>query len=334
MKIKTKYLKVLALLGLVAIFLAACASTTSSGTLKAPTVGPYAWIYSIFGRPLQNIMLAVEGKIGGTNGAGWAIALITLVVQLVVMPLRLNSSYKMTKQQEKMQRLQPQLQLVQKAMKTEGITQPQQMELSQLQMKVYKENNLSMMGGMGCLPLLIQLPIMMGIYQAVAYSDQLAKASFYGISLSQRSVVLTIIATALYVLQGYLSMIGIPEQQKQAMRMTLVLSPAMTFFISISSSGALALYFLAGGIVIVIQQLITTFIVMPKVKKEVAAELKEQPFKEVVNQEVIDNILGNNNATNNTSSVSANTAKQEELHQDLRKRNAGKQQRPNKKDNN
>lgn len=327
MKRKNKYFKVLALLAFVAIFMTACATRTEHGALTAPTSGPYAWIYNVFGRPLQNIMLFVESKIGGSNGAGWAIALITLVVQFIVMPLRLNSSYKMTKQQEKTQKLQPQMQLIQNAMKDKNLTQPQQMQLSQLQMKIYKENNMSMMGGMGCLPLVIQLPIMMGIYQAVAYSSQLAKASFFGISLSQRSIVLTVIATALYVLQGYLSMIGIPEQQKKAMQMTLILSPAMTFFISISSSGALALYFLAGGIVIVIQQLITTFIVMPKVKKEVAEELQKKPLKTVVTQETIDEIIGgSSSSTSNPAQKQAN----QELHKDLRARNAGKQKRKEK----
>lgn len=308
-----------------AIFLTACASRTSSGALQPPSSGPYGWIYNIFGRPLQNIMITVSQKIGGANGAGWAISIITLVVQFIVMPLRLISQRKMTTQQEKMQKLQPQIKLIQKALKTPGITQSQQMEISQLQMKIYRENNLSMTGGMGCLPLLIQLPIMAGIYQAVAYSSTLAHSTFFGISLSQRSIVFTVIATALYLLQGYLSMIGLPEEQKKTMRMTLFLSPAMTFFISISYSGALALYFMAGGVVIVIQQLITTFIIMPKVKKDVAAELQERPLKQVVTPEVINNILGKGDNSSKTS------IKQKQLNQDLRQRNAGKQKKPNNK---
>lgn len=322
---KSKYLKLAGLLAVMAIFLTACATRTSSGSLQPPSSGPYAWVYNVFGRPLQNIMIWVSQRIGGTNGAGWAISIITLVVQFIVMPLRLISQRKMTTQQEKMQKLQPQMKLVQDALKTPGITQAQQMEISQLQMKIYRENNLSMTGGMGCLPLLIQLPIMAGIYQAVAYSSTLAQSTFFGISLSQRSIIFTVIATALYLLQGYLSMIGLPEEQKKTMKMTLFLSPAMTFFISISYSGALALYFMAGGVVIVIQQLITTFIIMPKVKKDVAAELQNRPLKQVVTPEVIDNILNKNNENSQAS------IQKKQLHQDLRQRNAGKQKRPNNK---
>ena len=186
MKSKTKYFSLFAMLGTLALILSGCANNGQS-IYQAPTSGPYAWVFSLFGKPIQNIMLAVEHQIGGTNGAGWAIIIITFVVQLIVMPLRLASQRKMTTQQEKTQKLQPQMKLIQEALKKPGLTQPQQMQISQLQMRVYKENNMSMMGGMGCLPLLIQLPIMMGIYQAVAYSKELAASSFFGISLGQRS---------------------------------------------------------------------------------------------------------------------------------------------------
>lgn len=330
MKIKSKYLKVVALLGLVAIFLSACASRTTSGAMHAPTSGPYAWIYNLFGHPLQNIMLFVEAKIGGPNGAGWAIVLITLVVQFIVLPLRLNQSYKMTKQQERTKRLQPQINLVQQALKNNNLTQDQKMQVSQLQMKIYRENNLSLTGGIGCLPLLIQLPIMAGIYQAVAYSDKLAQTSFYGISLGQRSIALAIIATILYVIQAYLSMIGLSPEQKKTMQTTAFISPLITFFFAITYSGALALYFAAGGVVMVIQQLITTFILMPKVKKEVDKELKEKPIKEVVTEQTIADIVGGN--TPNGNDVAA-TFSNQALHNDLRARNAGKQKRKDKDKN-
>lgn len=327
MKSKTKYFSLFAMITVLALTLTGCANNGQS-IYQAPTSGPYAWVFSLFGKPIQNIMLAVENQIGGSNGAGWAIIIITFVVQLIVMPLRLASQRKMTTQQEKTQKLQPQMKLIQEALKKPGLTQPQQMQISQLQMRVYKENNMSMMGGMGCLPLLIQLPIMMGIYQAVAYSKELGASSFFGISLGQRSIILTVIATLLYVVQGYLSMVGIPEEQKKAMQMTLILSPAMTFFISISAPGALALYFLVGGLIAILQQLITTFIIMPKVKRDVAAELNERPLKVVVTQDTIDNIL------NTTSSSTSTPETNKDLHQDLRARNAGKQKRPNDSDKN
>lgn len=64
------------------------------------------------------------------------------------------------------------------------------------------------------------------------------------------------------------------------------MSPAITFFISLFAPAGLALYFLAGGIIMVIQQLITTFIIMPRVKKRIDQEIKEKPIVTVVTKEM------------------------------------------------
>jgi YidC/Oxa1 family membrane protein insertase len=317
MKQKTKKILALTIAVSLALIITGCSKHGSAYT--APTSGPYYWIYLLFGRPIQNIMLAVKNAISGPNGAGWAITIITFVVRLILMTFMLSSQKKAVRQQEKVARLQPQMQRVQTAMRQPGLTQMQQSQLGQLQMKIYHENNISMTGGMGCLPLLIQLPIMIGIYQAVAYSKELASTSFFGISLGQRSLLLTIIATVLYLIQGYISLIGIPEQQKKAMQATVLLSPAMTFFISLSAPGALALYFLLGGIIAIIQQLITTFLLTPAVKKDIDRELKNEPIKEVASQAAIDEIVAG-------PSEETKQAEQD-LHEDLRKRNQQAQQK-------
>ena len=163
---------------------------------------------------------------------------------------------------------------------------------------------------------------MWGIYQAVFYSPQLAHSTFFGISLSQKSVVLAIVATVFTVIQGYISLIGIPEEQKKTMQSMMIVNPIMTLFFSLSFSGALALYWAAGNLVTIIQQLIVTFVLTPKVKQHVAEELKEKPVEVVVTKEKGD-ALFNPSGESNT----ANTEAKKELHQDLRNRNKGKQQR-------
>lgn len=323
-KIK-KYLPLLAVLALIAIILTACSqqATTKSGALQAPTSGPYYWVYEWIGLPIQRMMIYVSKVIGGSNGAGWAIAIITLVVRLVLMPFMLSTQKKSVRQQEKMSRMQPQLSKIQNAMKADNLTQEQRMELSQLQMKTMKENNLSLTGGIGCLPLLLQFPIMIGIYQAVAYSDTLTRSTFMGIALGNKSFLLAVLAGLAYVVQGYISLIGIPDEQKKTMQMTLVISPLITFFFSLTFAAALAFYYLIGGLIAILQQIITTFMIMPRTKKEVELELKEQPLKVVVTDDVINKIMNSNNTTNNSQTTAKNQAK----HADLRKRNAGKQNR-------
>lgn len=323
MKKIRKYASLLALLAVVAVILSGC-SGGNPNTNTPPHGGPYGWIFQYISLPIQNIMLQVAHAIGGADGAGWAIVIITLVVRTILLPLMLNQQKKSVTQQEKMSRLQPQMKLIQGAMKHKGITPEQQMQLSTWQRELYSKNNVSLTGGIGCLPLIIQMPIMIGIYQAVAYSAILKKATFFGISLSDKSVILAIVATIFAVIQGYISLIGIPEEQKKTMQSMMFMNPIMTLFFSLSFSGALALYWAAGNFVMIIQQLIVTFIIQPREKERINNELKNNPIVEVVTQKQIDDLFSAHSSTN------GNDEKTQELHQDLRKRNQGKQNKKNK----
>lgn len=317
MKKFRKYVGLAALCLAVMLIVTACAQN-GRGVTKPPTDFFYGTIYKFIGKPLQNVMLYFSNVIGGENGAGWAIILMTFVVRMVLLPLMLNQQKKATTQQEKMARVQPQMKLIQETMKRKDLTQEQQLTLGTWQRELYSQNNLSLTGGMGCLPLIIQFPIMIGIYQAVMYSKPLANSFFFGISLSNRSISVTIIATIFAFLQGYISLIGIPKEQKKQMQSMMLMNPLMTLFISLSVSGSVALYWAAGNIFSVIQQLIVTFIVMPKVKKEVDEELKHEPIKAVVTQEKIAELI-------NQSAAPKENKQTQELHQNLRNRNKGKQ---------
>lgn len=86
---------------------------------------------------------------------GWSIVLFTVVVKLLLLPLQIKSQKGMKKQQK----IQPVIAELQK--KYANDKEKLQTEM----MKVYKENNVSMTGG--CLPLLIQFPILIGLYQVI-----------------------------------------------------------------------------------------------------------------------------------------------------------------------
>ena len=319
MKKYRKYAGVLTLVLLVSLVLTGC-SGGNINTSTPPHGGIYGWIFQYISLPIQRIMLSTGNAIGGADGIGWSIVIITLVVRTILLPLMLSQQKKSVTQQEKMRRLQPQMKLIQEAMRRKPITPEQQMQLSTWQRELYSKNNVSMIGGVGCLPLLIQMPIMIGIYQAVAYSSVMRHATFFGISLNDKSVVLAIVATVFAVIQGYLSLIGIPEEQKKTMQSMMFMNPIMTLFFSLSFSGALALYWAAGNFVMIIQQLIVTFIITPNEKKRVAKELENNPTQIVVTQADIDDLFS-------TKTTNKADSKTQELHQDLRKRNQGKQQK-------
>lgn len=86
---------------------------------------------------------------------GLAIIIFTVIVKLILLPLNIKSQKAMRKQQK----IQPILQELQKKYAND------QDKLNREMMKLYKENNVSMTGG--CLPMLIQMPILIGLYQVI-----------------------------------------------------------------------------------------------------------------------------------------------------------------------
>ena len=84
-----------------------------------------------------------------------AIVLFTAIIRLLILPLNIKA----TKSNAKMQEIQPEMQKLQKKYAND------QEKLQREMMKIYKENNISMTGG--CLPMLIQMPILIGLYQVI-----------------------------------------------------------------------------------------------------------------------------------------------------------------------
>lgn len=326
-----KYLSVLSLVLVLTLVLTGCAQGTTN--LHAPTSGPYGFIYKWLGIPFQNLILKTAQAVGGTNAYAWGIMIISFVVRLILVPLSLNQQYKSTTQQEKMRAIQPQLKLIQEAQKKAKGPDAQQ-KISSLMMQVYKANNLSLTGGMGCLPLLLQMPILIGIYQAVQYSKNIGAATFLSIPLGKPSLIIAIVATVFYLVQGWMSLQIVPQEQRKQMQTMLLMSPMMTFFISMISTAALALYFLVGGVVVVIQQIITNYVVTPKIRKKTDEELAKNPVKVVVTKEMLDEMLQADGTSTTSSTTTANTSEQKaeanEIHKNIRELNKGKQNR-NKK---
>lgn len=152
-------------------------------------------------------------------------------------------------------------------------TDAEKMAISQELMSLYRDNGISMTGGIGCLPLLIQMPIFAALYAAIQYSPELSKSYFYGINLGHSSIILTILSFAAYALQGWLSMLGMPKEQRKQMQMMMFMSPAMITVMTFISPAGLGLYFFVGGVFACIQTLIINAMRL-KIKQQIAEELK------------------------------------------------------------
>ena len=126
-----------------------------------PFVTILAWLYAVLN---QDIVLAI--------------VVLTVIIRVLTFPL-------FAKQQEssrKMQQIQPQLKKLQEKYKGD------KEKLSQAQMKLYKENKVNPVGG--CFPMLIQFPILIGLYQGHIFcsrGDAIPIGGFVGTPADSRS---------------------------------------------------------------------------------------------------------------------------------------------------
>ena len=140
---KHKRLTVVGLLTTMLLLLSGCVRTTKSGR-------PYGFVYDYMAKPMQHLMEWLAAHLG--NNYGWAIIVIVVVVRSILLPVMFSQMKKSTIMQEKMSKVQPlikELTEKQKAAKTPE----EQAAVSQQMMALYRDNNISLTGGIGCLPL-------------------------------------------------------------------------------------------------------------------------------------------------------------------------------------
>lgn len=269
--IKNKKFQLTATIAGLMLFLSGCMSYDDSGN-------PTGFIYQYLVVPLQDLMALLANFFGGNYGI--AIIAITILVRVIILPLNLNQQKKAMIQQEKMAIVKPQIDEYQDAMKN-AETSAEKAEMQQEMMAFYKENDINIMGGIGCLPLLIQLPVFTAMYQAINLSGEIASSSFLGVNLGNPSIIFAIIAGSIYLLQAYVSMAGMnPEQLKQS-RTMMFMSPIMITVISFTSPAGLALYWMAGGVFAVLQSYITNKVFKPKLKAQLAEKFGDRPVVKV-----------------------------------------------------
>ncbi len=124
---------------------------------------------------------------------GWAIIAVTIVVRVIILPLGIHQSRKTMVQSEKMQFLKPQVDIAQANLKKSNHSGRTNASASG-DAKIYSENNVSMFGGIGCLPLLIQMPIFSALYFTARYTQGIQNSEFFGVSLGDPSILFVAIA--------------------------------------------------------------------------------------------------------------------------------------------
>jgi YidC/Oxa1 family membrane protein insertase len=167
------------------------------------------------------------------------------------MPFMLKSYKSQQLMKGKMELLKPELAEIQE--RTKAAKTPEEQKAAQQEMmQLYQKHQVNPLN-VGCLPMLIQMPILMGLYFAIRSSTEIATHSFLWFDLGQADIVMTLIAGFVYLVQAQVSATTMPEAQRKQMRLFMYISPVMIMFISFSAPAALPLYWAVGGAFLIIQ---------------------------------------------------------------------------------
>lgn len=238
---------------------------------------PTGLIWNTIGAPMAEAIKYFANDQG--LGFGLGIIIVTIIVRLIILPLGIYQSWKATLHSEKMNALKHVLEPHQTRLK-EAETQEEKIEAQQALFAAQKEHGISMFGGIGCFPLLLQMPFFSAIYFAAQHTEGVSEASFLGIALGSPSWLLVAFAGVLYYLQSLLSLHGVEDEtQREQIKKMLYMSPLMIVMFSIFSPASVTLYWVVGGFMMILQQLIINYMVRPQLRKKVREEYAKNPPK-------------------------------------------------------
>jgi YidC/Oxa1 family membrane protein insertase len=230
-------------------------------------------IWSEFVGFLQNVLLTFYGWTG--NG-GIAIILFTILARVVILPLTIKS----IQSSRKMQELQPQVKEIQRKYGKD----PQ--KLQEETAKLYREYKVNPVGG--CLPMVLQLPIFFGVYQAVIHLTQVSEAERIagtvinvlgqnGINiaglpqLGQSQLggaflwikdlgqpdpyyILGVLSLIFQLIVQLMAMPRVQDAQQKAMSQSMLILPLMFAYIGFTFPAGAVLYWVIGSVLSMIQQ--------------------------------------------------------------------------------
>lgn len=182
---------------------------------------------------------------------GWAIALQTLILNLVLMPLRITQM----KSALKMQKIQPQAKAIQAKYEKYSMRDPRKAEMNQEIAALYKRESVNPVAG--CLPLLIQMPFLYAYYSMLGAVIDLRHAHWLWIKdlSSPDSLYLLPLAVfaSMFLVQRMTPQGAMDPQQQKMMN---IFMPIMMAYITSNLASGLALYWSVGNVIMIVQQMV------------------------------------------------------------------------------
>jgi YidC/Oxa1 family membrane protein insertase len=221
--------------------------------MNAIDFGMFGWLV----RPLLQSLKWINRFV---HNYGWSIILLTVVINVIIFPLRHKSMVSM----RKMQTLQPQVKAIQDRYKSLKFTDPDRQKMNSEMMALYKQHGVN--PASGCVPMLLTLPILFAFYAMLSVAIELRGAPFGGwihdlAAKDPLYITPIIMGGTMFWQQRMMPTTADPVQQKVFLFLPLIFT---AMFLSMPSG--LVLYWTASNLLAIAQQTLTNRLIAAPAK--------------------------------------------------------------------
>ena len=210
----------------------------------------------------------IHARISNWPGSwGWAIVFLTILINILMLPFRVKTMQSALK----MQRIQPQMDVIKAKYSKLKATDPKQAEKNAEIMQLQKDNGVSMFGG--CIPTLITFPLLFAFLGMLTNVVELRQAHWFwlpDLSAPDPYHILPIfMVVSMFLVQFYTPSPGVDPQQQKMMAFMM---PLISGYWTWNYASGMALYWAVGNVISVAQQGVMNRTSLGREMREIAAK--------------------------------------------------------------
>jgi len=196
---------------------------------------------------------------------GWAIVLLTVLINLLILPFRVKTMQSGLK----MQRIQPQMDAIKEKYKKFKVTDPKRNDMNAEIMQLQKDNGVNMFGG--CIPTLITMPLLFAFFTMLPRVVELRQAHWIWLPNLQAPdpwhILPILMVVSQFLVQFYTPSPGVDPQQQKMMAFMM---PAFSGYMTWNYASGLALYWSVGNLISIVQQAVMNRTSLGREMREIA----------------------------------------------------------------
>ncbi len=214
--------------------------------------------WGFWGWLAKPLYLAMEWVFGLVGNWGWTIVLLSVLIRVAFFPLMHRSMVKMRRTQQDMARIQPKIHKIKEKYKDKRDGESRR-RMNEEMMQVYRDEGVNPMASLsGCLPMLLQIPVMFAMYSVLTVSVQLRGEPWFGwihdLTARDPYYILPIVMGATQLVQQVMTMTRTEDPQQRAQQRMMLIMPVMFTWFFIYMPAGLVLYWLVSNVLGILQQ--------------------------------------------------------------------------------